>query len=100
MSRYKELSSLIKEDGKKRYSTARYPFLPYKDTDVYIIGRSRERLDLLAYNYYNDPSLWWVIAEANNIAKGTLSVPVNKRIRIPYPVSTVELNQLIKELNE
>lgn len=26
-----------------------------------------DRLDLLGYTYYNDPSAWWVIYEYNNI---------------------------------
>jgi hypothetical protein len=27
--------------------------------------RSRERVDLLAFKYYNDPRRWWLIADAN-----------------------------------
>lgn len=99
MRRYKEISKKIKEDNIERYSTARYPFIPYRDSDIYIIGRSRQRLDILAYEYYNDPGLWWIIAEVNNIGKGTLTIPVNKRIRIPNPLSQSEINELIKSIN-
>lgn len=100
MRRYQKISNEIKEDGIKRYATAPYPFIPYRDTDIYIIGRSRMRLDNLAFEYYQDPELWWVIAEVNNIGKGTLSVPVNKRIRIPYPISPSLVEQLIKQIDE
>jgi len=100
MSRYKTLSNSIKEDDIKRYATAPYPFIPYRDTDVYLIGRARQRLDNLAYDYYGDPQLWWIIAESNNIGKGTLSVPVNKRIRIPYPIDSSLVEELIKQLDE
>lgn len=43
-----------------------------------------DRLDLLAARYYNDPEMWWVIADANpevfypgDIAPGTV-------VRIPH----------------
>jgi hypothetical protein len=98
--RYQELSEPIKEDGVVRYATTHYPFVPYRDTDIYLIGRARQRLDLLAYEYYNDPQYWWVIAEVNNIGKGTMAVPVNRRIRIPYPLSSIDIQNLINRLNE
>ena len=100
MRRYESVSDVIKDRTVKRYSTSRYPFVPFRDTDIYIIGRSRQRLDNLAYEYYGDPKLWWVIAEVNNIGKGTLSVPVNKRLRIPYPISEPYIEQLINQLDE
>jgi nucleoid-associated protein YgaU len=42
-----------------------------------------ERLDKLALDFYNDGSLWWVIAAANGLGKGTLVVQPNTRLRIP-----------------
>jgi nucleoid-associated protein YgaU len=43
----------------------------------------------LAYAYYKDPTLWWIIAEANNIGKGDLLVPVGKQIRIPTEITSI-----------
>lgn len=100
MRRYQQISEEIKEDRVKRYATGSYPFIPYRDTDIYIIGRSRQRIDQLAYEYYGDPKLWWVIAEVNGIGLGTFTVPVNKRIRIPYPVNEPYLEELIQSLDE
>ena len=100
MRRYVNVSEVIKDDSIKRYSTSRYPIVPFRDTDIYIIGRSRQRLDILAFDYYGDPKFWWIIADANNIGKGTLSVPVNKRIRIPYPRSEPYIDPVINKLDE
>ena len=49
-------------DNKKRYfKYLKYPEIPVDISDVYIITKIGERLDSLAYQYYNDPDLWWVI---------------------------------------
>lgn len=53
-----------------------------KETDVFHVIAEGERLDSLAYHYYADPALWWVIADANDI-KNPLRVEVGKRLRIP-----------------
>ena len=41
------------------------------------------RLDLLAYNYYNNALLWWVIAEANNIVDPFIEIKEGTQLRIP-----------------
>ena len=46
-----------------------------------------ERLDQLAYNYYNDAKYWWVIAAASKIGWG-LQVPPGTIILIPKSLST------------
>jgi len=51
--------------------------------DIYIIGQIGDRLDNLAFKYYGDSSLWWIIARANNIGKGSLVVPLGLQLRIP-----------------
>jgi hypothetical protein len=51
----------------------------------------------LAKKYYGDESFWWVIAQANNLGKGKLSIPLGKQLRIPGNVSQI-LNNL-KNLN-
>lgn len=51
--------------------------------DTYIETITPERLDTLAYQFYNDVSLWWVIAAANGIGKGTIRVPIGTTLRIP-----------------
>ena len=48
-----------------------------------------QRSTLLAFDLYNDVTLWWVIAAANGLGKGSLIVPQNTLLRIP-DVSDIE----------
>jgi phage tail protein X len=68
-----------------RYLTTRYPEMRRLQGDYYIMSRSGDRLDLLAQRFYDDVRSWWKIAKANNLGKGTLSVPPGIQLRIPDP---------------
>ena len=59
------------------------------------MARKGDRLDLLANSYYEDPTLWWVIAQANHLGKGTLSISEPQRIRIP-----TELESILKSFED
>ena len=52
-------------------------------SDTYIQTITIERLDTLADRFYGDATMWWVIAAANGIGKGTLRVPRGIKLRIP-----------------
>ncbi len=41
-----------------------------------------KRIDLIAWKYYKDVRLWWIIAEFNNIGN-PLEIPVGTILRIP-----------------
>ena len=96
MNRYKDIDILKNENGKRYRSTVKYPMIDKKSNDIYIIGRQGDRLDSLAYKYYDNSRLWWIIARANGIGKGDLSVPIGTQIRIPQdPIAIVkEYNNL------
>ncbi len=64
-------------NGKRRRSTTIFPTIPATANDTFIITTSADRLDKLANTFYGDVSLWWVIAAANGLGKGTLVVPAN-----------------------
>jgi len=98
MQRYKELTEeFIDSSNTKRYASIDYPYFPYRDSDQYIISKRTDRLELLADKYYNDHTLWWVIARANDLGKGTLNIPPGIRIRIPYPVNELIIDELIRD---
>ena len=80
-------------DGKNVYRTTYYPIIPESIDDTYIIASEVDYLDSLAKKYYGDESYWWVIAQANNLGKGKLSIPQGKQLRIPGNVSQI-LNNL------
>ena len=89
MGRYSNTRVKINNNSKRVYSYTLYPKIKLKNSDIFITPKYSERLDILANKYYDDPSLWWIIAQANNLGKGKLSIPLGKQLRIPSDVSTI-----------
>jgi nucleoid-associated protein YgaU len=57
---------------------------------VYVVTSIGDRLDLLAFQYYNDATLWWVIAMANNnVTKGLMFPEPGIQLRIPTNLNAV-----------
>ena len=69
MSRYNQTSNNVgtRYDGKRFFLTTTYPPIPVDLSDIYLVSSSEDFLDTLANKFYKDPTLWWVIAQANNI---------------------------------
>jgi hypothetical protein len=93
MNRYTQSQNNVfkRYDGKRVYRTTRYPKIPVAINDIYIVASETDFLDTLAYKFYNDSTLWWVIAQANNI-KATLKAPTGQQIRIPQNLDVILLN--------
>jgi hypothetical protein len=70
----------------------RVPFItvPNNPTDVYVTYQAgRTRLDLLSYQYYNDPNYGWLILQANpSIGSLEFKIDDGTRIRVPYPLES------------
>tara|TARA_R110000782_G_scaffold258016_1_gene347556 strand:+ start:12 stop:320 length:309 start_codon:yes stop_codon:yes gene_type:complete len=75
------------QQGRKQryYRHIKYPEIPLSNTDLYIITKDGDRLDLLADTFYNDTSLWWIISQANpQVLKGDgIVLKSGLQIRIP-----------------
>jgi hypothetical protein len=89
MKRYYNIPTISRWDGKKAFVTTYYPDIPVSNSDIYIVSNETDYLDTLAYKHYNDPTLWWIIALANNIGKGRMSVEPGLQLRIPTNVSNI-----------
>jgi len=82
-SRYEKNITQKLKDGREVYRTQIYPNIPLKDSDMYIVTQEGDRLDTLAYQYYGDQSLWWIIATANNIHDASFAVEDGTILRVP-----------------
>jgi hypothetical protein len=89
MKRYNTTQITPRWDGKKVYRTTLYPIIEPQNGDAIVISSDADYLDSLAYKYYNDPTLWWVIALANNLGKGRMSVPPGLQLRIPANINAI-----------
>lgn len=96
MSRYETTTQIKTESGIRRASTTIIQ-IPELETDRYIEIISAERLDKLAYEFYQDMTFWWVLAAANGLGKGTYLVPAGTILRIP---NIENINDFIYQINQ
>ena len=88
MKRYSTTRQKLDKSGVIVYGTTYYPQIPIEDTDKFVFSKDGDRLDTLAYRYYGDTTLWWVIAKANCI-KGKVAAPVDELLRIPGNITVI-----------
>ncbi len=83
--------SIVKKDrnGKRYYRPTVIPNIPIKDTDIFAFPVYGDRFDTMAYRYYGNPNLWWIIAKANEISNGKVSPDPEKKLRIPTEIQPI-----------
>ena len=84
MNRYQNISIVKTDTGRRHYVNSKYPEVPLSLSDVYVLTNEGDRLDLLASQYYNDSSLWWIISISNtNLPQNSLYLSPGTQLRIP-----------------
>jgi len=78
--------------GSQYYTNAIYPDIKPQDNDYYVITTIEDRLDLLAYSFYQDSSLWWIIASANALPGDSIYPPIGIQLRIPIDIQNITAN--------
>jgi hypothetical protein len=80
------ITNLLKnDDGTVFWDQPNFPQIVPQPKDTYLTISSDYvgRLDLIAFDYYGDVDLWWVIALANGIDLIPTEVTIGLKIRIP-----------------
>lgn len=95
--RYSNSKILKSQEGKTYKINVIYPEIPVTEDDIYLITTIGDRYDTLALQFYKDPSLWWIIASANNYYKGSLNTTPGIQLRIPADKN--QALQLYEEVN-
>ena len=83
-NRYKNIKR--KKDSKTGFNyrvPVLYPKIEERDDDILHTVVVGERLDLLAFRYYNDSGLWWIISRANGLDPSIISPEVGLELKIP-----------------
>jgi len=90
MNRY-ITSKVIRENVTEttKHATSFVPKIERENSDLFIRTRAGDRLDLLAHEFYKDVTLWWILATANNLGKGTFAVPPGTRLRVPMDINSI-----------
>jgi hypothetical protein len=85
MSRYSRIPiTKTTNDPRLRYTVVKYPTILPSALDVYVYTTQGDRYDVMAQNYYNDSTLWWMINRANpNQDANSIFPTAGAQIRIP-----------------
>jgi len=72
-------------DGIEFFDTPDFPDFPLSPNDkiINIEQKYLGRLDLIAFDFYNDSNLWWIIALVNNLELIPCSMWIGMSLRIP-----------------
>jgi nucleoid-associated protein YgaU len=82
-----------------RLSTVMYPNLSTGDDQV-VMAVEGDRLDTLSKEFYGDETFWFVIANANNLGKGTLNIPGGTLVRVPRYAEYDGIGALMRIYNQ
>ena len=86
MNRYRFTKLLKDENGIRFRSVTEYPKIVRKDTDISYYTKFGDSYSSLAYKHYQDVSLWWIIARAN---EGFVRLPINTKLNIPTEIGEI-----------
>jgi hypothetical protein len=90
MNRYQNITlTKYNSTGSQYYLNNIYPDVEFTEDDNYVITTLGDRLDILANNFYGDPSLWWIISSANSLPGDSLYPPIGIQLRIPTDIRTI-----------
>ena len=81
--RYEDIQTQKTLSGKVAYLPTIYPSVTLSNEDYYIIAREEDRMDLIANDFYGDPTYWWVVAMANDLPGDSMFAPPGFQLRIP-----------------
>lgn len=89
-SRYQNIATTkLDITGSLYYQTNLYPEIQPTNNDYYVITTVDDRLDLIALDFYQDSSLWWIIASANALPGDSIYPPIGVQLRIPENLQSI-----------
>lgn len=84
MARYITPPTINKTDSGIRYYNTVIPEpVQLRGNETIYEAKIGDRWDLLAYRYYYDASLWYLIAKANNSLNGSIFIKPGTMVIIP-----------------
>ena len=89
MNRYKHQQVKRDADGRRKLSTVQYPKIVSKNSDMIYRAKESDTYLGLAHRFYNDKTLWWIIARANEDYKGNIRPKSGIKLIIPTDISDI-----------
>lgn len=79
--RYAKKEIITDKNGVAYYESSPPEYYDETNADIRVVTEIGDRLDLIANQFYGDSSLWYLIADANNL--NLINVPAGIKLRIP-----------------
>ena len=106
MNRYETIQEIRNKNpyvgtiGNEYYDTVYYPEVGASESDIYVETEFGDRLDALAYQFYGDTTLYWIIAirNPNKVNFGSIYLSPGSQIAIPQNIG--EIVDEYRNLNE
>ena len=95
-NRYSNIPTMLKTGKGRVYDSVLLPNVDATDSDIVVITIQGDRLDLLANEYYQDPSMWWVIALKNDMTEVDISMKEGIVLRIPSRTEAIQIKNSLK----
>ena len=94
MNRYRNIQVGKTPKGNRYIKNPIYPSIEETLDDIYVETEYGDRVDVLAYQFYNNASLWWIITTANpgKLRRDSYVCPAGLQIRIPLDPSPIIAN--------
>jgi hypothetical protein len=97
MNRYQKIQQIRNENpyigtiGDLYYNTVSYPELGARESDIYVETEFGDRLDSLAFQFYGDTTLYWIISirNPNEVSFGSLYLSPGSVIAIPQNINDI-----------
>ena len=86
MAIYNRYKSFVTDNGNVK--TVPFIRIPKKKSDKYTYwDKMNSRMDLISYQYYNDPNYGWLILQANpQLPSLEYLIDDGAQIRVPFPL--------------
>jgi len=95
-NRYSNIPTILKTGKGRVYDSVLLSNVDATDSDIVVITIQGDRLDLLANEYYQDPSMWWVIALKNDMTEIDISMKEGIVLRIPSRNEAIKIKNSLK----
>jgi hypothetical protein len=95
-NRYSNIPTMLKTGKGKVYDSVLMPNVDATDTDIVVMTVQGDRLDLLANEYYQDSTMWWVIALKNDMTEIDISMKEGIILRIPSRNEAIQIKNSLK----
>lgn len=78
-------ATLLTDGGVEYWDTLDLPTIVVQSNDLKYSTIASDRLDTLAYKFYGDPTLWWILAAANDMELTPTALNEGQLLTIPSP---------------